>query len=115
MAGDGGRSIVLGVQAGASLALQKFPVHGGVEEAGVGVPVHERVDLQLRLLVHEPTRLRQALVDALAHARVQAHLQHKTQTCLKLWRSSEKSLQRFTAQEHMRDGLLLDALDIHKQ
>ena len=65
----------LGVQAGAPPGGQELSVNGGVEEAGEGVPVHQRVDLQLGLLVHEVAGLRQALVDALPHARVQAHLQ----------------------------------------
>lgn len=94
-----GGPFFLGVQAGASLALEKVPVNGGVEEAGEGVPVHERVDLQLGLLIHEPAGLRQALIDALSHTRVQAHLQRETQTCLKVWRSSAKFYKFYM--EHM--------------
>lgn len=67
----------LGVQAGALLALNELPVEGGVEEARVGVSVHEGVDLQLGLLVHVPAGLRQAVVNALSHTRVQADLQRQ--------------------------------------
>lgn len=89
--GRGGGRGLLGVKAGGSPVLEKVPVKGGVEEAREGVPVHQSVDLQLGLLVHQLAGLGQAQVDALPHSRVQAHLQRERKSCLKVWRSSAKS------------------------
>lgn len=60
--GDDGGWRGLGVEAGAPPAGQEVSVNRGVEETGEGVPVHQGVDLELGLLVHQVARLRQALV-----------------------------------------------------
>lgn len=46
-----------------------------VDEARVRVAVHQRVDLQLRLVERVRRRLHHVAVDDLADARVQRHLQ----------------------------------------
>lgn len=58
------RSGGLGVEAGAPPAGQEVSVNRGVEETGVGVAVHQRVDLELGLLVHQAAGLSQALVNS---------------------------------------------------
>ena len=72
--GAGAFSVPLNVQAGASPAVQQVSVDGAVEEAGEGVAVHQGVDLELGLLVHQVAGLGQGLVDALSDPRVQADL-----------------------------------------
>lgn len=47
----------LGVEASAPPAGQEVSVNRGVEEPREGVTVHEGVDLQLGLLVHQVTGL----------------------------------------------------------
>lgn len=64
----------LGVEAGAPPVGQEVSVNGGVEETWEGVAVHQGVDLELGLLVHQVAGLRQVLVDSFSDPRVQAHL-----------------------------------------
>lgn len=49
-----------------------------VDEAWVGVPVHQRVDLQLGLIEGVWRRLHHVTVDDLTHARVEGYLQLRT-------------------------------------
>lgn len=62
MATMGGRRGGLGVEAGAPPAGQEVSVNGGVQETGEGVPVHQGVDLELGLLVHQIAGFCQGLV-----------------------------------------------------
>ena len=59
---------------GAGAALCQFLEVVGVDEARVRVAVHQRVDLQLRLVERVQRRVHHVAVDDLAHSRVQAHL-----------------------------------------
>lgn len=70
----------LGVEAEAPPGGQVVSVNGGVEESREGVAVHQGVDLELGLLVHQAAGLRQALVDPLTHPRVQTHLSTQSTT-----------------------------------
>lgn len=49
-------------------------VDGRVEKARVGVPVHEGVDLNLRLIERVPGGLHHVVVNRLADPRIQADL-----------------------------------------
>lgn len=69
-----GRWRALGVEAGAPPVGQEVSVNGGVEETGEGVAVHQGVDLELGLLVHQVAGLRQGLVDSFSYSWVQTHL-----------------------------------------
>lgn len=60
--GDDGEWRGLGVEAGAPLAGQEVSVNGGVEKTGKGVAVHQGVDLELGLFIHQVAGLRQALI-----------------------------------------------------
>lgn len=71
MSGGGG---VLGVEAGAPPVGQEVSVNGGVEETGEGVAVHQGVDLELGLLIHQVAGLRQGLIYSFSDPRVQTHL-----------------------------------------
>jgi len=55
-------------------ALYQLLVHRGVHEPGVGVPMHEGVYLQLRLVEGVLGGGHHVRVDDLAHPRVQRHL-----------------------------------------
>lgn len=68
----------LRVEAGASPVGQEVSVKGGVEEAGEGVAVHQGVDLELGLLVHQVAGLGQGLVYSFSDPRVQTHLGQET-------------------------------------
>lgn len=70
----------LGVEAGASPVGQEVSVKGGVEETGEGVTVHEGVNLELGLLVHQVAGLGQGLVYSFSDPRVQAHLGQERNT-----------------------------------
>lgn len=69
--GGGG---ALGVEAGAPPVGEEVSVNGGVEETGEGIAVHQGVDLELGLLVHQAAGLRQVLVYSFSDPRVQTHL-----------------------------------------
>lgn len=69
-----GRRAPLGLRGGAGDALEQRSVYGRVQEARVGVSVHERVDLELRVVEGVRGRLLHLAVDDLPHPRVQAHL-----------------------------------------
>lgn len=56
---------------------QQRTVGWGAKEAGVGVPVHECVDLQLRVVERVRRRLLHLPVDALPDTGVQAHLRDR--------------------------------------
>ena len=58
--------------------LQELFVDLRVEEAGIGVPVHEGEDLQLRFVEGVGGWLHHVSVDDLAHAGVQADLHMPT-------------------------------------
>lgn len=64
----------LGVEAGAPPVGQEVSVKGGVEETGEGVAVHQGVNLELGLLVHQVAGLGQGLVYSFSDPRVQTHL-----------------------------------------
>lgn len=70
-AGGGGRG-------GAGRHVRQRLVQRRVHEARVGVAVHQRVDLQLRLVEGVRRRLHHVAVHGLAHAGVQRHLQPPT-------------------------------------
>ena len=70
----------LGLQAGAPLVGQEVSVNGGVEETGEGVAVHQGVDLELGLLVHQVAGLRQGQIDSFSDPRVQTHLRKTDDT-----------------------------------
>lgn len=70
----------LGVEAGASPVGQEVSVKGGVEETGEGVTVHQGVNLELGLLVHQVAGLGQGLVYSFSDPRVQAHLGQERNT-----------------------------------
>lgn len=72
--GDEGRWRSLGVEAGTPPVGEEVSVNGGVEETGEGVAVHQGVDLELGLLIHQVAGLRQGLVYSFSHPRVQTHL-----------------------------------------
>ncbi len=82
----------LGVEAGTPPVGQEVSVNGGVEETGEGVAVHQGVDLELGLLIHQVAGLRQGLVDSFSDPRVQTNLEegkennfdYKQQRLLKL-------------------------------
>lgn len=59
--------VCLGLGGGARAALDQGSVDGGVEEAGVRVSVHQRVDLQLRVLKGVGCGVGHLLVDDLPH------------------------------------------------
>lgn len=56
------------------LRKEEGTVRGGAEEARIGVPVHERIDLQLRIIKRVCRWLLHLPVDPLPHSGVQAHL-----------------------------------------
>lgn len=78
--GGGGGSGGLGVEAGAPPVGQELSVKGGVEETGEGVAVHQGVNLELGLLVHQVAGLGQGLVDSFSDPRVQTHLGQERNT-----------------------------------
>lgn len=76
-AGLGG---ALGVEAGAPPVGQEVSVKGGVEETGEGVAVHQGVNLELGLLVHQVAGLGQGLVYSFSDPRIQTHLGQERNT-----------------------------------
>lgn len=78
--GGVGVCVGLGVEAGASPVGQEVSVKGGVEETGEGVTVHQGVNLELGLLVHQVAGLGQGLVYSFSDPRVQAHLGQERNT-----------------------------------
>lgn len=78
--GRGGGVGGLGVEAGAPPVGQEVSVKGGVEETGEGVAVHQGVNLELGLLVHQVAGLGQGLVYSFSDPRVQTHLGQERNT-----------------------------------
>lgn len=94
--GEEGAAGALGVEAEAPPGGQVVSVNGGVEEAREGVAVHQGVDLELGLFVHQVAGLRQVLVDPLPHPRVQTHL--STQSTITFTVTSTRTLTQLLAQ-----------------
>lgn len=64
----------LGVEAGAPPVGQEVSVNGGVEETGEGVTVHQGVNLELGLLIHQVAGLSQGPIDSFSDPGVKTHL-----------------------------------------
>lgn len=69
----------LGLGGGARAGVRERLVDAGGEESRVGVPVHQRVDLELGVLEGVRRGLLHPPVDHLSDPGVQTHLRGKTQ------------------------------------
>lgn len=67
--------VALGFGGGTRAALNKRLVDVGREESGVGVPVHQCVDLQLGVFERVRCRVLHLLVDHLSNPGIQTHLE----------------------------------------
>lgn len=73
--GGGGDDVGLGFRGGARAAVNERLVDVGGEESRVGVPVHQRVDLQLGVFKRVRRRVLHLPVDHLSYPGIQTHLE----------------------------------------